>query len=53
LSFVQLQTELGKACPEFSQTSLSLALAFKADHEVIRVANHDDVAAASVLHATT
>ncbi len=49
LRVVQFQTELGQTCPEFLQARLRFTPVFKADHEVVRVANDDDVTPAAML----
>jgi len=47
--FVKLQPELRRAVSEIFQTPLGISLAFEANHKVIRIPNHDDIAVGSVL----
>jgi hypothetical protein len=49
LVLVQLQAELGAPQPEFFQARYRFASMFKANHEVVRIADDDDVAPAAVL----
>ncbi len=46
--FVQFQAKLGKPRVEFFQTRRCLAVFLEADHEVIRISNHNHIAAAAV-----
>ena len=48
LRLVKFQPELRKTCAEFFQTRLRFMLMLKTDHEIVRVAHDDHVAAAAV-----